>query len=44
VSAAGEVKDQHWIAARHLEWATEITDGQLDRLLGMVMDNTKANM
>ena len=44
ISAAGEVKDKHWIAARHVEWATEFTDGNLDRVLGFVMDNTKANM
>lgn len=44
ISAAGEVKDKHWIAARHVEWAAEFTDGNLDRVLGFVMDNTKANM
>lgn len=44
ISAAGEVKDKHWIAARHLEIAEETTGGQLDRVLGFVMDNTKANM
>ena len=44
ISAAGEVKDKHWIAARHVEIATEVTGGQLDRVLGFVMDNTKANM
>ena len=44
VSAAGVVKDQQWIAARHVEWAAEFTNGDLDRVLGFVMDNTKANM
>ena len=44
ISAAGEVKDKHWIAARHLEIAEETTGGQLDCVLGFVMDNTKANM
>jgi hypothetical protein len=44
LSAAGEVKDQHWIAARHLEVALEITGGDLSRVVGFNMDNTKANM
>jgi hypothetical protein len=44
LAAPGVVKNKEWIAARHLEWAALVTDGQLDRLLGMVMDNTKANM
>jgi hypothetical protein len=44
VAASGVVKDKHWIADRHLEWASLITGGDLGRLLGMVMDNTKANM
>jgi hypothetical protein len=44
VAAPGVVKNKEWIKERHLEWASLITDGQLDRLLGMVMDNTKANM
>jgi hypothetical protein len=44
VSAAGEVKDKNWIAALHLEIAAEITGGKLERVLGFVMDNTKANM
>jgi hypothetical protein len=44
VPAAGVVKDQHWIKERHLEWAALVTNGDLGRLVGMVMDNTKANM
>lgn len=44
ISAAGEVKDKEWIAARHLEIADEATGGQRNRVLGFVMDNTKANM
>jgi hypothetical protein len=44
VAAPGVVKDKQWIADRHLEWANLVTEGQLNRLLGMVMDNTKANM
>jgi hypothetical protein len=42
-SARGVCKDADWIAEQHLRWAEEVTDGQLDRMLGMVMDNTKVS-
>jgi hypothetical protein len=44
VAAPGVIKDKAWIKDRHLEWASLITGGELGRLVGMVMDNTKANM
>jgi hypothetical protein len=44
VAAPGVVKDKQWIKDRHLEWAALVTEGNLERMLGMVMDNTKANM
>jgi hypothetical protein len=44
VAAPGVVKDKHWVKARHEEWASLITGGRLERLVGMVMDNTKTNM
>lgn len=44
VAAPGVVKDKHWIQERRLEWAGLLTEGRLERLVGMVMDNTKASM
>jgi hypothetical protein len=44
VAAPGVVKDKDWIKEKHLEWASMVTEGDLGRLVGMVMDNTKANM
>jgi hypothetical protein len=42
-NAAGVTKDATWLKDSHVEWAMEVTDNKPDRLLGMVMDNTKAN-
>jgi hypothetical protein len=39
--ARGVVKDAAWIAAQHLRWAEELTGDNLDKFLGIVMDNTK---
>ena len=36
-------KNALWIAKQHLKWAHQVTNGKLERLLGMVMDNTSAN-
>jgi hypothetical protein len=43
VQAKGVTKDIPWIVELHNELADEVTDGNLRRLLGVVMDNTKAN-
>lgn len=45
-TAAGAVKDSPWIAKEHLAWAKEVggkEEGWEQRILGVVMDNTKAN-
>jgi hypothetical protein len=39
--ARGVVKDAAWITAQHLRWAEELTGGNLEKFLGIVMDNTK---
>ena len=39
--ARGVCKNAAWIAEQHLRWAAEVTKGDLSRMLGMVMDNTK---
>lgn len=41
--ASGVVKSAQWLKDMHLEWATEVTEDELHRVLGIVMDNTKAN-
>ncbi|KAG5189338.1 major facilitator superfamily domain-containing protein [Tribonema minus] len=41
--ARGVCKNAEWIEELHMRWAKKVTRGNLDRLLGMVMDNTKAN-
>jgi hypothetical protein len=43
VPAAGVPKDAAWIAKLHKELMLEVTAGDQHRLLGFVMDNTKAN-
>lgn len=40
-TARGVCKDAAWIMEQHLRWAAEVTKGDLGRMLGMVMDNTK---
>ena len=42
-NASGVTKDATWLKVSHVEWAMEVTSNRPDRLLGMVMDNTKAN-
>jgi hypothetical protein len=44
VSAAGETKDAAWTKDLIVELLTDITGGDLDRVLGAVMDNTSTNM
>ena len=43
VTAAGVTKDAEWIANLHEEMMLDITGGDPYRLLGFLMDNTKAN-
>jgi hypothetical protein len=43
VPAAGVTKDAAWIANLHKEVMLEVTAGDHYRLLGFVMDNTRAN-
>jgi hypothetical protein len=44
VQAKGVTKDIPWIIQLHNDLANELTDGQPRKLLGTVMDHTKANM
>jgi hypothetical protein len=44
VSAPGETKDAEWTKDLLLELLSDITNGDLDRVLGAVMDNTATNM
>lgn len=42
--AVGDVrKNAEWIADKHEELAQRLTDGKLDKLAGVIMDNTSAN-
>ena len=41
--APGIVKDAEWLRRMHLAWAREVSNDQLHRILGIVMDNTAAN-
>jgi hypothetical protein len=43
VPVAGVVKNAAWIKEQHLLWVEDVVEGELERVLGMVMDNTKAN-
>lgn len=43
IKAAGVSKDAEWITELHNNLADDITQGQPDRLLGVLLDNTKAN-
>jgi hypothetical protein len=43
VTPAGVTKDAEWIAEMHEDIARELTNGDFRKLLGMIMDNTKAN-
>jgi hypothetical protein len=43
VTAKGVMKDKAWIRNLHNELADELTDGNPRKLLGAIMDNTKAN-
>jgi hypothetical protein len=42
-AVGGVVKNAQWLMEQHEEWAMQVTDNKPERLLGMVMDNTKAN-
>jgi hypothetical protein len=42
-NANGDIKDAQWLRRRHTEWASEVSGGDMKRITGMVMDNTKAN-
>ena len=42
-AARGVVKNAEWIAEQHMRWAMELAAGVLERILGVVMDNTKVN-
>jgi hypothetical protein len=44
IRAAGLVKDAQWIAGMHEAAADELTKGRPWLLLGVLMDNTKANL
>jgi hypothetical protein len=43
-AARGVCKNAQWIEEQHLRWAHEVTEGDLSRMLGMVMDNTKVRL
>lgn len=43
VRCAGVTKDASWIKELHLKEAQTLTGGQLDRIIGFLMDNTQAN-
>jgi hypothetical protein len=42
-NAVGEKKDKHFVAKLHLDKLREVTDGKMEKALGVVMDNTKTN-
>lgn len=43
VTAAGVTKDAQWIADLHVQLAEDLLPGKATNLLGVIMDNTKAN-
>lgn len=43
IVATGVTKDGKWIAEQHYQIADKLTNGQPERLIGVVQDNTSAN-
>lgn len=43
VNTTSEKKDAATIAETHIKWAEQLTGGDMKKLLGIIMDNTKAN-
>ena len=44
INAAGVSKDAAWVVQLHEDMAAELTEGDMDRLLGVVLDNTATNV
>ena len=41
---AGMCKNAKWVVEQHVELAMEVTSGNPERLVGVIMDNTKTNL
>ena len=41
LNTAGMCKDAKWVVEQHVELAMEVTSGNPERLVGVIMDNTK---
>ena len=44
LNTAGMCKDAKWVVEQHVELAMEVTSGNPERLVGVIMDNTKTNL
>ena len=44
LNTAGMCKDAKWVVEQHVELPMEVTSDNPERLVGVIMDNTKTNL